>query len=50
LGTFREWLQSQYIEGGKFKGYLDGKVKKGDFAPSFAQLAISAVGDRLLPH
>jgi len=50
LGAFREWLQSQYIEGGKFKGYLDGKVKKGELAPSFAQLAISAVGDNLLPN
>ena len=30
LGAFRQWLQDQYIEGGKFKGYLAGKVKKID--------------------
>lgn len=43
LGFYRQWLQNHYIEGGKFKGYLDGKVKKGDLAPSVAELAIEAV-------
>lgn len=43
LGSYREWLQDHYIEGGRFKGYLDGKVKKGELAPSVAQLAIQAI-------
>ena len=43
LGYFREWLQEQYIEGGKFSGYLQGKVKKGEIAPSVAQLAIATL-------
>lgn len=43
LGPYREWLQDRYIEGGKFKGYLEGKVKKGELAPSVAQLAIEAI-------
>ncbi|RWI60227.1 MAG: hypothetical protein EOQ93_02915 [Mesorhizobium sp.] len=43
LGAYREWLQSEYLEGGKFKGYLSGKVAKGELPPSFAQLAISAL-------
>ena len=43
LGTYREWLQDAYIEGGKFAGYLDSKVAKGDLAPSVAQLAISSI-------
>ncbi len=49
LGTYRQWLQDVYIEGGKFAGYLDGKVKKGDLAPSVAQLAISAIVPPQLP-
>ncbi len=43
LGVFREWLQDHYIEGGKFKGYLDGKVKRGELPPSVAQLAIETI-------
>lgn len=43
LGSYRQWLQDNYIEGGKFKGYLDGKVKRGELAPSVAQLAIEAI-------
>lgn len=43
LGAYREWLQDHYIEGGKFAGYLQGKVKSGDLAPSVAQLAIEAL-------
>ena len=49
LGAYREWLQDQYIEGGKFKGYLDGKVKKGELAPSIAQLAIATLTPPTLP-
>jgi hypothetical protein len=29
LGRYREWLQSEYLEGGKFAKYLDAKVKQG---------------------
>lgn len=43
LGQYRVWLQNQYIEGGKFAKYIDGKVKRGDLPPSVAQLAIEAV-------
>lgn len=43
LGPYRQWLQDRYIDGGKFKGYLDGKVRKGELAPSVAQLAIDAI-------
>ncbi|WP_052208745.1 hypothetical protein [Croceibacterium mercuriale] len=49
LGHYREWLQDQYIEGGKFSGYLDGKVKKGHLAPSVAQLAIATIAPTQLP-
>lgn len=40
LGDFRTWLQEEYLEGGKFRTYLQGKVKRGELAPSFADLAL----------
>lgn len=43
LGSYREWLQDFYIEGGKFKGYLEKKVAQGELPPSVAQLAIGAL-------
>lgn len=43
LGIFREWLQDVYLEGGKFSGYLNNKVKKGELPPSVAQLAIATL-------
>lgn len=43
LGEFRQWLQDVYLEGGKFSGYLKGKVAKGELPPSVAQLAISTL-------
>ena len=43
LGYYRQWLQNTYIAGGKFSGYLGGKVAKGHLPPSIAQLAISAI-------
>lgn len=43
LGYYRQWLQDEYIEGGKFSGYLERKVGKGELAPSVAQLAISTL-------
>lgn len=43
LGAFREWLQDVYLEGGKFSGYLNTKVKKGELPPSVAQLAIATL-------
>jgi hypothetical protein len=43
LGSYRQWLQDHYIEGGKFKGYLSGKVKRGELPPSVAELAIEAI-------
>jgi len=54
LGEFRRWMQDVYIEGGKFRAYLSGKEKKGELAPSIAQLAIAAVEAPLkgmaIPH
>ena len=44
LGLFRQWLQDDYIEGGKFKAYLNGKVRRNELPPSVAQLAIGTVG------
>lgn len=49
LGEYREWLQGEYIEGGKFRTYLSGKVSKGDLPPSIAQLALDAIEQKLLP-
>jgi hypothetical protein len=49
LGHYREWLQDKYIEGGKFKHYLQGKVAKGELPPSVAQLAISTLTVPALP-
>jgi hypothetical protein len=46
LGAFREWLQDVYdvyIEGGRFRAYLKGKVSRGELPPSVAQLAISTL-------
>ncbi len=41
-------LQSEYIEEGKFKAYLKGKVSRGELPPSVAQLAITAMApDRI---
>jgi hypothetical protein len=43
LGAYREWLQDIYIEGGKFRAYLNGKVARRELAPSVAQLAIATL-------
>jgi hypothetical protein len=43
LGIFREWLQNDYLEGGKFASYLKGKVNRGQLPPSVAQLAITTL-------
>lgn len=43
LGRYREWLQDTYIEGGKFRAYLKGKVARNELPPSVAQLAISII-------
>lgn len=43
LGEFRRWLQDEYIDGGKFRNYLAGKVKQGLLPPSIAELALGAV-------
>jgi hypothetical protein len=43
LGAFREWLQAEYLEGGKFASYLKGKVTKGGLPPSIAQLALATL-------
>ena len=39
LGEYRRWLQDDYLDGGKFAGYL--KSKKKDISPSVAQLALA---------
>ena len=43
LGDYREWMQSTYIEGEKFKTYLYGKVKRLEMPPSVAQLAVEVL-------
>lgn len=50
LGTYRQWLQDSYLEGGKFAGYLKGKVVKGDLAPSVAELAIKTLVSGQIAH
>lgn len=44
LGEFRKWLREIYIGEGKFKNYLDDKIKKKMLPASFSQLAIAAYG------
>lgn len=43
LGHYREWLQDSYIEGGRFRNYLRGKVKSGELPPSVAHLALATL-------
>jgi hypothetical protein len=43
LGEYRAWLQNHYLEGGKFAGYLKGKVQRGDVTPSVAELAVKTL-------
>jgi hypothetical protein len=47
LGHFRIWLYEQYIPK-NFPKYLEGKVKKGVFLPSRAELLLGAVSRREL--
>jgi hypothetical protein len=49
LGAYREWVQDEYLEGGKFSSYLDSKVKQGALPPSIAQLAIETLAPKSLP-
>lgn len=49
LGQYREWVQDAYLEGGKFKAYLNSKIKKGDLPPSVASLALTALTPKQLP-
>lgn len=42
LAEFRRWLRDDYIGLGKFKKYLESKVKQKALPVSFAQLAIAA--------
>lgn len=50
LGDFRTWLQDEYLEGGKFRTYLQGKVKKGSLPPSMANLALTALAGPTHPQ
>ena len=42
LGEFRRWFRETYINGGKFKNYVEGKAKDKKLPVSFAQLAVLA--------
>ena len=42
LGDFRRWFRESYIGEGKFKNYIEAKVKERALPVSFAQLAVSA--------
>ena len=48
LGEFRQWLQDEYLEGGKFRNYLKGKVARNELPPSVAQLAIATLTPDLI--
>lgn len=50
LGDFRTWLQDEYLEGGKFRNYLQSKVKQGTLPPSMANLALSALAGPSQPQ
>lgn len=43
LGEYRLWLQRDYIDGGKFSQYLDGKVQHHELSPDEAARAVAAV-------
>jgi len=43
LGEFRMWLYDIYVGDGKMRAYLKGKAKRGDIAPSVAQLVVDAI-------
>ena len=47
LGEYRRWLQDEYLDGGKFKGYLKGKK---EIPPSVAQLAIDRLSPKLIEN
>jgi hypothetical protein len=47
LGEFRVWIYQNYVPE-RFPKYLDGKVKKGLFLPSRAELLLNAVSKPLL--
>lgn len=49
LGEFRVWVYKNYIPN-NFPKYIQGKVKKGLFLPSRAELLIDAVTKPLLPE
>jgi len=42
LPEFRRWVREDYIGGGKFSNYINGKIKQKELPPSFSQLVISA--------
>lgn len=48
LGVFREWLQDDYLEGGKFRKYISNKIKRGELPPSIAELAIGVASPPLI--
>lgn len=50
LGAYREWLQSTYLEGGKFANYLNNKVRRGELPPSIAQLALTALTPTMIAN
>jgi hypothetical protein len=42
LGDFRAWFEDEYLRGGRFKNYMESKVKQAQLTVSFVQLAIAA--------
>ena len=48
LGEYRRWLQEEYLEGGKFAGYLASKRQV--IPPSVAQLAIERLTPKAIEH
>lgn len=42
LGEFRRWFREDYIQGGKFARYINGKIQQKQLPASFAQLVVKA--------
>lgn len=45
LGEFRRWLHEDYIGAGKFRNYINQKVRGKELPETFARVAIAALGD-----
>jgi hypothetical protein len=49
LGEFKKWFRENYVGQGKFKNYIEGKVKQLQLPASFAALAIASYSNAIAP-